>query len=65
MITRPGEYHDATSTVPIPQSQRTLDLIERGRLMPPLPIQVVLRQSVSARVIPLPAPLPTLDAEAA
>ncbi|WP_247827624.1 hypothetical protein [Arthrobacter antioxidans] len=65
MITRPGEYHDANSTVPIPQSQRTIDLIERGRLMPPLPIQVVPRQSVSARVIPLPVPLPTLDAEAA
>lgn len=65
MITKPGEYHDANSAVPVPQSRRVLDLIARGRLMPPLPIQVALRQSMTAQVVVLPALLPATDAEAA
>ena len=65
MITKPGEYHDANSTVPVPRAQRTLDLIERGRLMPPLPIQVELRQSMTAQVVVLPVHLSATNAEAA
>ncbi|MDQ0734670.1 hypothetical protein [Arthrobacter agilis] len=65
MITHPGEYHDATSNVTIPQSRRTLEIIERGRLMPPLPIQVVLRERRSAQVVTLPSLPPVVDVEAA
>ncbi|WP_394253478.1 hypothetical protein [Arthrobacter pityocampae] len=65
MITHPGEYHDADSKTPVPQSRRTLELIERGRLMPPLPIQVALRRRRSAPVLTLPSPLPVIDVEAA
>ncbi|MHA7208198.1 hypothetical protein [Arthrobacter sp. MDT1-65] len=65
MITRPGEYHDANSTVPIQRPQRTLDLIAQGRLMPPLPIQVALRQGALARILDMPLSQPATDAEAA
>jgi hypothetical protein len=65
MITCPGEYHDADSTVPIPQSRRTLDLIEQGRLLPPLPIQVALRQNTLAPVVVLPVRPSAPDVEAA
>lgn len=65
MIIHPGEYHDADSTTPVPQSRRTLELIERGRLMPPLPIQVALRERRSAPVLRLPSRLPVIDVEAA
>lgn len=54
MIIHPGEYHDAASRIPIPQSRQTLELIARGRRMPPLPIQVVLRRIRVADVTPLP-----------
>ena len=65
MITHPGEYHDADSKTPVPQCRRTLELIERGRLMPPLPIQVALRERRSAPVLTLPSRPPVIDVEAA
>ncbi|PPB50364.1 hypothetical protein C4K88_00100 [Arthrobacter pityocampae] len=65
MITHPGEYHDADSKTPVPQSRRTLELIERGRLMPPLPIQIALRERRPAPVLTLPSPLLVIDVEAA
>ncbi|OUM42505.1 hypothetical protein [Arthrobacter sedimenti] len=65
MIIHPGEYHDATSDIPIPQSLRTLEIIERGRRMPPLAIQVALREARLARVTPLPDRWHIPDAEAA
>jgi len=65
MITHPGEYHDATSDVPIPQSRQTIELIEQGRLLPPLPIQVELRARRPAHVVQLSVLTPALEAEAA
>ncbi|WP_104181839.1 hypothetical protein [Arthrobacter sp. B0490] len=65
MITHPGEYHDANSKTPVPQSRRTLEIIEWGRLMPPLPIQVALRERRSAPVLMLPSLPPVIDGEAA
>ncbi|WP_247826754.1 hypothetical protein [Arthrobacter antioxidans] len=65
MITHPGEYHDADSKTPVPQSRRTLELIERGRLMPPLPIQVALRERCPAPVLMLPSRPPVIHGEAA
>ena len=65
MITHPGEYHDATSKTPVPQCRRTLEIIECGRLMPPLPIQVALRERCAAPVLTLPPLPPVIDREAA
>ncbi|TKV28161.1 hypothetical protein FDK12_09325 [Arthrobacter sp. NamB2] len=65
MITHPGEYHDADSRAPIPQSRQTLETIERGRLMPPLPVQVALRGKLPAQVMVLPVRSPAPREEAA
>ncbi|MHA7180177.1 hypothetical protein ACX80J_08685 [Arthrobacter sp. MDB2-24] len=65
MITYPGEYHDAISDIPIPQSRQTIELIEQGRLMPPLPIQIELRARRTVHVIQLSVLRPVLEAEAA
>ena len=58
-------HHDANSTVPIPRPQRTLDLIAQGRLMPPLPIQVALREGAPARILDMALSQSATDAEAA
>ncbi|MEG9248378.1 hypothetical protein V6S67_09785 [Arthrobacter sp. Soc17.1.1.1] len=65
MITHSGEYHDANSKTFVPQCRRTLEIIERGRLMPPLPIQVALRDRHPASVLTLPSLPPLMDVEAA
>lgn len=65
MIVHPGEYHDATSTVPVPQCRQTLELVQRGLLMPPLPIQAALRKRRSASVVHLPIRREFPDTEAA
>lgn len=58
MITHPGEYHDAVSNIPIPQSRQTLGFIERGRQMSPLPIQIALRSNATPQVASLDASWP-------
>ncbi|MHA7207778.1 hypothetical protein [Arthrobacter sp. MDT1-65] len=65
MITHPSEYHDADSKTLVLQCRRTLEIIERGRLMPPLPIQVALRERCSTPVLTLPSLPPVIDVEAA